>query len=46
LINSNQKQSVSNALTNVDWGGVVWTPSSPVEEEADYNYDQSLSELF
>lgn len=45
LINANQKNSVSNALTNVDWGGVVWTPSTP-EEEKDFNYDQSLSELF
>ena len=45
LINSNQKNSVANALTDVDWGGVVWTPSSP-EEEKDYNYDQSLNELF
>lgn len=45
LINSNQKNSVANALTDVDWGGVVWTPSSP-EEEKDFNYDQSLNELF
>lgn len=46
LINSSQKNSVSNALTSVDWGGVVWTPSAPIEEEKDYNYDQSLNELF
>ena len=45
LINANQKNSVSNALTNVDWGGVMWTPTAP-EEEKDFNYDQSLSELF
>ena len=45
LINANQKNSVSNALTNVEWGGVMWTPAAP-EEEKDYNYDQSLNELF
>lgn len=45
LINANQKNSVSNALTNVDWGGVMWTPTAP-EEEKDFNYDQSLNELF
>lgn len=45
LINRNQKNSVANALTDVDWGGVVWIPSSP-EEEKDFNYDQSLNELF
>jgi len=45
LINANQKNSVSNALTNVDWGGVMWTPSAPTEEQ-DFNYDQSLNELF
>lgn len=45
LINANQKNSVSNALTNVEWGGVMWTPSTP-EEEKDYDYDQSLNELF
>ena len=45
LINSNQKNSVANALTDVDWGGVMGTPSMP-EEEKDYNYDQSLNELF
>ena len=45
LINANQKNSVSNALTNVDWGGVMWTPTVP-EEEQDFNYDQSLNELF
>lgn len=45
LINANQKSSVSNALTNVDWGGVMGTPSAP-EEEKDFNYDQSLNELF
>jgi hypothetical protein len=46
LINANQKSSVGNALTNVDWGGVVWTPSAPMDEEKDFNYDQSLNELF
>ena len=45
LINANQKNSVSNALTNVEWGGVMWTPAAPAEEK-DYNYDQSLNELF
>lgn len=45
LINTNQKNSVANALTDVDWGGVMGTPSMP-EEEKDYNYDQSLNELF
>ena len=45
LINANQKNSVSNALTNVDWGGVMWTPTAPTEEP-DFNYDQSLNELF
>lgn len=45
LINSNQKNSVANALTDVDWGGVMGTPSIPEEEEV-YNRDQSLNELF
>lgn len=45
LINTNQKNSVANALTDVDWGGVVWTPSAP-EEDAVFNRDQSLNELF
>lgn len=45
LINANQKNSVGNALTNVEWGGVMWTPTAPTEEP-DFNYDQSLNELF
>lgn len=45
LINSNQKKSVSNALTNVEWWWEVWNPA-PQEEEKDYNRDQSLNELF
>lgn len=45
LINKNQKNSVSNALTDVDWGGVMGTPSIP-EEDAPFNRDQSLNELF
>lgn len=45
LINSNQKNSVANALTDVDWGGVMGTPSIPEEDEV-YNRDQSLNELF
>ena len=46
LINSNQKNSVSNALPNVDWGWVVWNPAIPQQEWWDYDYDQSLNELF
>ncbi len=45
LINKNQKNSVSNALTDVDWGGVMGTPSIP-EEDTPFNRDQSLNELF
>lgn len=45
LINSNQKNSVANALTDVDWGGVMGTPSIPEKDEV-YNRDQSLNELF
>jgi hypothetical protein len=45
LINSNQKNSVANALTDVDWGGVMGTPSIPEEDEV-FNRDQSLNELF
>ena len=45
LINKNQKNSVSNALTDVDWGGVMGTPSMP-EEDTPFNRDQSLNELF
>lgn len=45
LINRNQKNSVANALTDVDWGGVMGTPSMPEEDEV-YNRDQSLNELF
>lgn len=45
LINRNQKNSVANALTDVDWGGVMGTPSMPEEDEV-YDRDQSLNELF
>ena len=45
LINKNQKNSVSNALTDVEWGGVMGTPSMP-EEDTPFNRDQSLNELF
>lgn len=45
LINSNQKNSVANALTDVDWGGVMGTPSMP-EDDVPFNRDQSLNELF
>ena len=45
LINTNQKNSVANALTDVDWGGVPWIPSVP-EEDTPFNRDQSLNELF
>lgn len=45
LINSNQKKSVSSALTNVDGWWVVWTPSAP-EEEQDFDYNQSINDLF
>ena len=45
LINTNQKNSVANALTDVDWGGVMGTPSMP-EEDVPFNRDQSLNELF
>ena len=45
LINSNQKNSVANALTDVDWGGVMGTPSMP-SEDAPFDRDQSLNELF
>lgn len=45
LINANQKNSVGNALTNVEWGGVMGTPSMP-EDDAPFNRDQSLNELF
>jgi len=45
LINSNQKNSVANALTDVDWGGVMWTPTVPGDDEV-FNKEQSLNELF
>ena len=45
LINSNQKNSVANALTDVDWGGVMGTPSMP-EDDTPFDRDQSLNELF
>lgn len=45
LINSNQKNSVANALTDVDWGGVMGTPSMP-EDDTPFNKEQSLNELF
>ena len=45
LINANQKNSVANALTDVDWGGVMGTPSMP-EDDTPFNRDQSLNELF
>lgn len=45
LINSNQKNNVSNALTNVDWWWEVGNPAAP-EEEKDFDYNESLNELF
>lgn len=44
LINSNQKNSVSNALTDVNWGWESWVPTEESEEV--FNRDQSLNELF
>lgn len=45
LINSSQKNKVSNALTDVDWGWEVWNPAAQ-EEEKDLDYNQSLNDLF
>lgn len=44
LINTNQKNSVSNALTDVNWGWESWVPTEESEEV--FNRDQSLNELF
>lgn len=44
LINSNQKNSVSNALTDVNWGWESWVPTEEAPEI--FNRDQSLNELF
>lgn len=44
LINSNQKNKVGNALTNVDWWWDASTPEAPVEEDLDYN--ASINDLF
>jgi hypothetical protein len=44
-INNSQKQSVWNALTNVEWWREVWTPEQP-EEEPVYDREQSLNNLF
>lgn len=44
LINSNQKNSVANALTDVNWWWEAWVPSE--EDEKIFNRDQSLTELF
>lgn len=44
LINSSQKNKVSNALTDVDWGWDASTPSAQPEEPM--NYEQSLTDLF
>ena len=44
LINTNQKYSVSNALTDVNWGWEAWVPEE--EDNEVFNRDQSLTELF
>lgn len=44
LINTNQKNSVSNALTDVNWGRESWAPTEEAPEV--FNRDQSLNELF
>lgn len=44
LINTNQKNSVSNALTDVNWGWESWAPTEEAPEV--FNRDQSLNELF
>jgi hypothetical protein len=44
LINSNQKNSVSNALTDVNWWWESWAPTEETQEV--FNRDQSLNELF
>lgn len=44
LINTNQKNSVSNALTDVNWGWEAWVPEE--EDNEVFNRDQSLTELF
>lgn len=44
LINSNQKNSVSNALTDVNGGWESWAPTEEAPEV--FNRDQSLNELF
>lgn len=44
-INNSQKQSVWNALTDVQWWREVGTPTEP-EEEPEYNREQSLNNLF
>ena len=44
LINTNQKNSVSNALTDVNWGWESWAPTEETQEV--FNRDQSLNELF
>lgn len=45
LINSNQKKSVANALTDVNWWRESWAPAEEKEDEV-FNRDQSLNELF
>ena len=45
LINTNQKNKVSNALTDVDWWWEVGNPA-PQDEEQDLNYNQSINDLF
>jgi len=44
LINTNQKNNVSNALTNVEWWRDASTPEAPAEEDLDYN--ASINDLF
>lgn len=44
-INNSQKQSVWNALTNVEWWREVWAPEQEPEEN-DLNREQSLNDLF
>ena len=46
LINTKQKDSVANALTDVSWGWEIWTPDMSKDADKVYDRNESINNLF
>lgn len=46
LINTKQKDSVANALTDISWGWEIGTPDVSNDKDKPYNRDESINNLF